>query len=376
MNETHRENRTTIDVATLQERLREGAPIVVLDVRSPGDREEWSIPGSIHVDAYDALKRNDPDALAGVALPEDQSIVTVCGAGKTSLTAAEQLRARGKEAVSLEGGMKAWSMAFNTADVPLSGTPAEVVQVRRTGKGCLSYMIASGGEAAVIDAALPPEVYVHIAEERGWRITHVLDTHIHADHLSRGRPLAEETGAVLLLPEQQRTEFDYAPVREGDVLAVGEARLQALRTPGHTGESTCYLLDEAALFTGDTLFTDGVGRPDLEASSEEAQARAEALYDSLQRLLRDVPTEAVVLPGHTSHPAPFDGHVIGEALGAVRERVAALSLPKDAFVEHLLGRIPPTPPNHERIVALNEAGATAPGEILDLEAGANRCAVS
>lgn len=82
-----------------------------------------------------------------------------------------------------------------------------------------------------------------------------------------------------------------------------------------------------------------------------------------------------MLPGHISRPVPFDGRAIGDSLGAVRERIA-LSLPKDAFVERILERIPPTPPNYERIVALNEAGASATDDVLELEAGANRCAVS
>ncbi len=369
-------NDPTIDASTLRQMLERGDPVVVLDVRAGSERDEWYIPNSIHVDAYDALKRNEPDALAGVDLPEDEPIVTVCGAGRTSRVAAEQLRSRGLQAASLAGGMKSWSLAFNTADASLAGTAADVVQVRRTGKGCLSYIIGAGSEAAVIDASLPPEVYIELAGERGWRITHVLDTHIHADHLSRSRPLAEAVGAVLILPEQERVSFTYRAVRDGDVFSVGDARLQAIRTPGHTVESTCYLLDDAALFTGDTLFTDGVGRPDLEASGAEASGRAAALYDSLQRLMNDVPAGAVVLPGHTRRPVPFDRKVIGASLAAVRKNVDALSLSKDAFVERILGRIPPTPPNFERIVALNESGATEVNDILDLEAGANRCAIS
>ncbi len=366
----------TISLSRLRQMLEHEEPGVVVDVRPSTEREEWHIPGSIHFDAYDALKRNDPDALAGLELPDDEPIVTVCGAGKTSLTAAKQLRSQGKQASSLAGGMKAWSLAFNSADVSLEGTAADVVQVRRTGKGCLSYAVVSDGEALVIDAALPPDVYVELAERRGWDITHVADTHVHADHLSRSRPLAEAAGAELLLPDQQRASFPFRPLRDGDVLVIGHARLKVLRTPGHTVESTSYLLDESALFSGDTLFTDGVGRPDLEAGRQEASERAAALYESMQRLLEEIPAEAVVLPGHISRPVPFDGRAIGDSLGAVRERIDALSLPKDAFVERILKRIPPTPPNYERIVALNESGASAPDDVLDLEAGANRCAVS
>jgi glyoxylase-like metal-dependent hydrolase (beta-lactamase superfamily II) len=150
-----------------------------------------------------------------------------------------------------------------------------------------------------------------------------------------------------------------------------------LRTPGHTLESTCYLLDGQALFTGDTLFLAGVGRPDLEASANGARERARLLHASLARLTA-LPAETVILPGHTSEPAPFDEAPIVATLAAVRERVAMLGLPEEAFVAAILARIPPAPPNHAQIVALNEAGDVPDGDltVTDLEAGANRCAVS
>ena len=177
----------TIDVETLRAWLEEGRPVSVLDVRPTAERAEWAIPGSIHVDAYDALQTNDPQALAGVELPGDIPVVTVCGAGKTSLVAAQQLQERGIEALSLEGGMKAWSLAWNIAEVPLSSRQARVIQVRRTGKGCLSYLIGDGNTAVVIDASLDPRVYLNLAYQYGWQIERVLDTHIHADLLSRSR---------------------------------------------------------------------------------------------------------------------------------------------------------------------------------------------
>jgi rhodanese-related sulfurtransferase len=108
-----------IDPKTLRDMLERGAPVTVVDIRTGEERAEWSIPGSIHVNAYEALKNGDPEALAGVELPVDVLVVTVCGAGKTSAIASEQLRDRGFQAVSLEGGMKAWSLAWNTAEVPV-----------------------------------------------------------------------------------------------------------------------------------------------------------------------------------------------------------------------------------------------------------------
>jgi glyoxylase-like metal-dependent hydrolase (beta-lactamase superfamily II) len=365
----------TVDVAELREMLEDHASVTVLDIRKTEDHAEWAIPGSLHIDAYEALKAGDPDALADTPIPMDAPVVTVCGAGKTSLIAMERLRDRGYDARSLTGGMKAWSLAWNSAEVAVPGSAATVIQVRRTGKGCLSYLIGSEDEAVVIDAALPPAVYQDLAAEHGWVITRVLDTHVHADHLSRSRLLAEQTEATLSMPEQDRVSYPFTPIRDGDALSIGSARLTPMRTPGHTLESTCYLLDDRALFTGDTLFLAGVGRPDLEASVEQARTRARLLHASLQRLTA-LPLETLILPGHTSEPTPFDERPVAATLTDVINRVPMVGMSEDAFLEAILARIPPTPPNHSQIVALNEAGEMPAGDPTDLEAGANRCAVS
>jgi glyoxylase-like metal-dependent hydrolase (beta-lactamase superfamily II) len=366
---------TTISVETLRVWLEEQRPVTILDVRPQQDFADWRIPGSVHVDAYDALKARDPAALTDVALPVDRLVVTVCGVGRTSQIAAEQLRARGVRALSLEGGMQAWSLAWNTAEVPLDDSSVRVIQVRRTGKGCLSYLIGAGEEAFVIDASLDPQVYLDLARSYGWQITSVFDTHIHADHLSRSRQLAERSGAILFLPEQHRVSFPFTAVRDGDTLAISQLLLTALHTPGHTLESTCYLLNNVVLFTGDTLFPTGVGRPDLEANEEQARVRATALYHSLHKLLA-LADETLVLPGHTSMPVPFDGVPIVSTLAEIDEQVAMLHSTRATFVRTTLARIPPPPPNSQRIVKLNETGVLPEDDLTELEAGANRCAIS
>jgi rhodanese-related sulfurtransferase len=194
----------TIDPETLRSWLEAGKPVTLLDVRSAAHRATWAIPGSLHLDAYVALKAHNPHALDGLALPTDVPVVTICNDGHVSQIASEQLRARGLEARSLEGGMRAWSLSWNAAEVPLPGSRAQVIQFRRVGKGFLSYLIGSGKEAAVVDASLDPEVYLNVAQSQGWFITAVLDTHIHADHLSRSRLLAERSDATVYLPDQQR----------------------------------------------------------------------------------------------------------------------------------------------------------------------------
>ena len=224
-----------------------------------------------------------------------------------------------------------------------------------------------------MDASLDPEVYIALAEQRDWSIGHVLDTHVHADHLSRSRALADKTGAKLHLPNGDQVSFPVELISDGDVLSVGDARLVARATPGHTMGSMTYQLDESALMTGDTLFLEGVGRPDLEASAEETQVRARLLYQSLVKL-STLPDDILILPGHTSAPIEFNGEPIADSLVSVRKNFDLLQLPEEAFVHRISSHIPPAPQNHAAIVALNAAGAEYEGEPADLEAGANRCA--
>jgi glyoxylase-like metal-dependent hydrolase (beta-lactamase superfamily II) len=361
-----------VNVDRLRLMLERAAPVMVLDIRPPEERAEWSIPGSVHRDAYRALREGDGSALDDVRPAPGTPVIAVCAGGETSRIAARVLRQRGLDAYSLSGGMKAWSLAWNTAE--LAGGGAPLVQVRRTGKGCLSYVAASGTEAVVIDASLDPGVYLDVADARGWTIRHVLDTHIHADHLSRSRALAERAGAPLWLPRQRRARYPHHVLDDGGELRFGTSTLVALSTPGHTMESVCYRVDGRWLFAGDTLFLSGVGRPDLVASAEETRTRAALLHASLAKLLALDP-DLLVLPSHTNGPVPFDGVPIAATLRAVRE---AVRLPESAsaFTEYLLERIPPAPANHHTIVGLNEAGELPAGDPTDLEAGANRCAVS
>ncbi len=359
----------------LRRSLAENQSIHVLDVRPREDFEAWHIPGSRHVGGYEDLKQGTKQVFADRSLPEDSPIVTVCGAGRTSKIAARQLRKQGKDAYSLRGGMRAWTFAWNQARMELPPSETEIVQLRRTGKGCLSYVVGSQNEALVIDPSLSPDLYLEQAERRSWDITGVLDTHIHADHLSRAQRLAEAADARLYLPRQERVEYPHHSLEGGDVLPIGNALLTALRTPGHTPESMTYRLEKKVLFTGDTLFLEGVGRPDLDADQKEGREKARQLYRSLQRLMQH-PDDSTVLPGHESAPVPFDDTIVGSSLKTVKQNVDALHWDERHFVETVLDRVPPTPPNHESIIAHNHTGQW-PDEtdLIDLEAGANRCAV-
>jgi glyoxylase-like metal-dependent hydrolase (beta-lactamase superfamily II)/rhodanese-related sulfurtransferase len=369
-----------ITAEALRDALDAHQPLTILDVRPAAERAEWSIPGSVHVDAYRSLWDGDPSVLASFAgtLPREQPVVTVCAKGRTSILAAEALQALGFEASSLAGGMAGWTGAWNTADVPLSARArAHVVQVRRIGKGCLSYIVGSDARAAVIDPAVDAGVYLALAKQRGWTIVAVLDTHVHADHVTRAYDLAERCAAALYLPRQQRVQRPHTALDDGSTVNVGTAVLRAMRTPGHTHESTCYVLDDVAVCSGDTLFLNTVGRPDLAAAdTEEPRQRASALFHSLHERVLTLPDDVMVLPGHANAALPFDGVAFAAPLQDVRAAVRFASLGEAEFVSTILARIPATPPNHLQIVRINEGKEQLPADLITLEAGANRCAIA
>lgn len=362
-----------IDTDTLRAWLEADKPVTLLDIRPIKERLEWYIPGSLYFNAYDKLKANKPNALKGLYLDKSVPVVTFCAGGNTSLIAAELLIKQGYDAYSLAGGMKEWSLAWNTAKI--SFPDFEIIQFRRTGKGCLSYIIAAQGEAAIVDASLPIEVYLDILKKENLKLKFVLETHIHADHLSRSKSLAEHTQATLYLPVPNKVNFEFEPITENTTFPLGKIDIAAVQTPGHTLESTCFRVSDQVLFSGDTLFTNAVGRPDLKADQEEVMHRAKTLHDSLQKILA-MGENYVVFPAHTSLPVEFDHIPIQATIREIKREVPILQLNKADFVEAVLRRIPPTPPNYLRIVEKNLSGDFSDINPVDLEAGANRCAVS
>lgn len=362
-----------MDVSTLSEWLEDKKSVTVLDVRPKSEREEWSIPGSIHADVYDKLKAGDTKAFDDIELDKGKPVVTVCAAGKTSMKAAELLKDKGYDVYSLEGGMKAWNFAWSTAEVVLNDV--KIIQVRRSSKGVLSYIIGSNDEAIVIDAALDPQVYLDLAGENGWMIKYVTDTHVHADYLSRTRELAKASIATHVLIDTANVDYAFSPIGNGGYLHFGNATIEVIHTPGHTMESTSFRLGDVAVFTGDTLFVDGVGRPDLKADQDEAIKRSKLLYASLQRLLK-LNSKTLVLPAHFATAVPFDGKLISETIEILKSKLDMLKLTESEFVSYTSSRIPPTPPNYLTIAGLNKQGSYDGYVPADLEAGANRCAIS
>jgi glyoxylase-like metal-dependent hydrolase (beta-lactamase superfamily II)/rhodanese-related sulfurtransferase len=362
-----------IDTATLRSWLAEGKAVSILDVRPGPERAEWFIPGSVYFNGYDKLKANHANALQGLHLDQNVPVVAVCAGGKTSIIAAGLLKQQGFEVYSLKDGMKGWSLAWNTAKIPFADF--EIIQFRRTGKGCLSYIITSGNEAVVVDASLSVEVYQQFLLREKLNLKFVIETHIHADHLSRSKQLAEISNTTLYLPSPNKVNFYAEPVTETTVFKIGKISIRAIQTPGHTLESCSYLIDDKVLLTGDTLFINGIGRPDLKATTDEASQKSKLLYQSLQKILR-LGENIIVLPAHSTSPVDFDNIPIQTTIADIRKNLPILQLSEEVFINTIQQLIPPTPANYLSIVERNLKGDFSDINPIDLEAGANRCAIS
>ncbi|WP_435334262.1 MBL fold metallo-hydrolase [Haloarchaeobius sp. TZWWS8] len=373
----------SIDPEQLYEQVDGDEEVTILDVRATDEYEQWHISGDdvtvANVPYFDFLDGVTDELLEQV--PDGEPVVVVCAKGGSSEMVAELLVEAGVDAVNLAGGMNEWARVYRATELSFD-TDATVLQYLRPSSGCLSYMVVSDGEAAVVDPLREfTERYVADAESRGADIRYTMDTHIHADHVSGARKLAEETDATLAYPKpalDRGTGFTPSRVLEdGDELAVGSATVTVKHAPGHTSGMTSYALDDSALFTGDFLFVESVARPDLESGDEGAPEAAGQLYDSLQEL-RELPTDIVVAPGHVSDSAtPAADGTYTDTLGHLFDRMGALSMDRDEFVEFVLSDMPERPSNYEDIIDTNRGvRETDDEEAFELELGPNNCAAS
>jgi len=231
----------------------------------------------------------------------------------------------------------------------------------------ISYLFGCGGKAtgAVVDPVGDIQPYLQAAENAGMRIHFVIDTHVHADHLSAGRALAAAAGAEYVLSTEAGVSFPHKSVRDGDVLPLGNVSATVLHTPGHTPEHICILVTDRTranepwfVFTGHTLMVGDLGRTELAASAEEG---ARQLFKSVRRL-KELPDYVEVLPG------AYAGSVCGRrlsgkpssAIGFEKRHNQAFTIEDEAeFVRFMVAEIPPAPPEAARIRAANSGTAAA-----------------
>lgn len=354
--------------------------LYILDVRNQSDFNDWKIEGV----KFEFLNIPYFDLLDGVEeiidkIPTNKDVLVVCAKEGSSIMVAEMLSDAGIAVSYLKGGMKSWSEHLEPVKVGDLNDGGEIYQFLRLGKGCLSYMVASNGEAAIIDSTRMTDVYLDFAESIGAKIRHVFDTHLHADHISGGRTITEKTNATYWLPPKDAADvtFAYKPLEGGNVVTVGNTTItiQALYSPGHTIGSTSFVVDEKYLLSGDILFIDSIGRPDLAGLAEDWVGD---LRETLYNRYRDLSEELIVLPAHFMiiEELNEDGSVAGK-LGKLFSENHGLNIADEAEFRKMVTENLPAQPNSYQEIRETNMGKIAPDKEKqrEMEIGPNRCAV-
>jgi len=362
----------------IAEKVMNNEPVAILDVRSTEDVENWHVEGSqveLHNIPFNKIEESDKEINK---LPKEKPLYTMCAKGNTSKKAAAYLQDQGFEnVISIEGGMASWSEQLEPVKIGDLKSGGAIYQFVRVGKGCLSYLIESNGEAAVVDTARMTEPYETFAKEHSLKITHVLDTHLHADHISGGRKLAEKVDAQYHLPPDDADEvvFGYEPVKNGTTVKVGKAKIKAFYSPGHTIGSTSYIVDDEYLLSGDILFIESIGRPDL---AGKAADWAEDLHKTLFERYDDLSKELIVLPAHYADIKEMneDGSV-HKKLSELYKQNEGLNIDgEERFIKRVTENLKEQPNAYEDIRKTNMGKITpSEDEQKEMETGPNNCAV-
>lgn len=371
---------TAWTAAQVARKVIENKELFILDVRNADAFKDWKIEGH----KFDYLNIPYFELLDGVEeilpqIPKNQEVLVVCAKEGSSIMVAEMLSDAGLDVGYLEGGMKSWSMYLEPIKVGNMNNGGELYQFVRLGKGCLSYMAINGGEAAIIDAVRFTDVFTNFAKEKGVEIKHVFDTHLHADHISGGRHIAEKTGATYYLPPKDAEEvvFDYTALEDGLTVNLGTSQIEvgAVYSPGHTIGSTSFVIDGKYLLTGDILFIDSIGRPDLAGLAEDwVGDLRETLYERYRTLAEDL----IVLPAHFMiiDELNEDG-TVAKRLGDLFAENHGLNVEdEEQFRSMVTDNLPPQPNAYQEIRFVNMGKLTASDEEqTEMEIGPNRCAV-
>jgi len=379
------EQRTVADLAAALDRSED---LLVVDTRPPDSYEAWHVPGAVNVPYHPIEGLRGGRSWGEVAdRIGDTPVAVICGKGLSSTPFGIELASRGHDDVRvIKGGMEDWSKVYDVVEVA-TDSDLFLAQVQRRAKGCLGYVVGdrAAGEALVVDATRQHHEFELVAAGAGTVITGVVDTHVHADHLSGGRSLADRLSVPYYLSgeaDERDVAVDYEPVGDGDVLSVGGIDVDVVAAPGHTTELLSLHVDDRYLLTADALFVDSVGRTELEFGAGDAAHGAALLYDTLHDRYASLPGDTVVLPGHVSVDAGGrfsvgdPGELVATTLGGLRAELPMFSLDCEGFVERVTSTLAEKPPNYQAIVDANRGQFDLDDdEATSLELGPNNCAV-
>jgi glyoxylase-like metal-dependent hydrolase (beta-lactamase superfamily II) len=258
-----------------------------------------------------------------------------------------------------------------------------LIQFDRIGKGCLGYLLVSDGEALIVDPPLQFGPYLADLEEAGAKLVGVADTHVHADYVSGATLLADRFGVPYYVHPADAVypydgtpgQIDFHAISHGDVIEFGQSTLTVVHTPGHTEGSVTYLVEDRVALTGDFLFVESIGRPDLGGLEEDW---AKALWDSVVRVKKEWDPGMAIYPAHYASPSERKmGQVVGIALGELLAENPILKMEdREEFVRFILDNRAPFPDGYRKIKALNVGLAPiVQKEVDELEVGRNECAL-
>ncbi|MFM1964987.1 MAG: hypothetical protein RL134_712 [Actinomycetota bacterium] len=370
----------SITPGELYAEIDEGRCPYVLDVRNQDEYATWQIEGTRPVPTRNVpiwVAVEESEALAR-EIPDDT--VVVCAHGNGSDLLIDVLKDEGRDVRTLEGGTAAWAELL----VPraIEGLPDGMVgyQIARPAKACLSYLIGAPGHGCiVVDPARFPQTYLDLAAAHGMTVMHVIDTHIHADHVSGGPAMAAELGVAYHVPIEDsgaRTPFANDPLGDGAVLDLGSARIEvlAIKAPGHTPGSTCIHIPGHLILTGDTVFVRGLGRPDLTGKASEL---ATELFHTIHDRLAPLERSTRVMPAHWTLMEEIDDRgMVQTTLEAIFEADIMSMADMERFIEEIVASLPAAPDFYDTIRLVNAGQAATAEEIETLEIGKNQCAAS
>lgn len=375
----------------LADRIDGNESFTLVDTRPEESYDAWHIRGAENIPFEPNESMTDEQLDHVLEVTTSDSVVAICGKGLSStsfgLELDERQNGHGLDVSVVEGGMEAWSTVYESVPIETGHRDLRLLQIQRRAKGCLGYIVGSNstGRAIAVDVARQTDVFKIAAQEAGLTIGRVIDTHVHADHISGGRDLARELGVPYSLSghlsdRDVDIEYDFEPLKNGGVMTVGTVEIEAIHTPGHTSEMLALVIDDAAVLTSDTLFIDGVGRTELQFGDEEAERGASLLYESVNERLGEL-DDPMVLPGHVTvtpdgtFGTAAPGEPITDSLDGLRNRLDVFTLEREEFVESVTSGESEKPPNYESVIAINtgERNVDREEEATELELGPNNC---
>ncbi len=371
----------TVTPLELFREIARGEVPEILDVRNIDEFEAGRVEGTRpvptrNVPVYRVVE--DLETECGRTL---DGAVVICGQGNGSELVAEEFAELGRTVRSLEGGTDAWNRLLVPVEITDLPEPVRVWQFQRPAKACLSYVVGVPGErCVVVDPTRQPQPYLDLAAEHGMSVAHVIDTHVHADHISGGPALAAELGVEYHLPPEDCggvVPFPNRPLQDGDVLDLGAAQVKvmSMHLPGHTPGTIALLVSDAVLLVGDTVFVRGLGRPDLTGQAEDL---ARDLFRSVHERLQPLDPRTVIAPAHWSSAEEIDDR--GRVVTTLEEVFTATLLSEQAmekFVEEIVSSLPAAPDTYDTIRLVNSGRLAPPEDEIDvLDVGRNQCAAS